>query len=415
MVRLKPPPYLARPLVAKPSPNGHLVHLDPKLSCPFNIRHLGLPQRQHKCFLSNHVAPRPASKSLYPSDLTIPTTTLTHLASVGQQNPPSQTSGLGTTPPLPAMHIPTMPTRLKIPADFFTPSAITILSSTSEPPCSSSEPPPSSRPSTPKKKDQSQTKKGIKRKSKKTRLASSAEAPPDDNVRNKVNRPRAVPSKESGGVPSPSSLYLKQALPPPTTLPSPRRILVILDLNGTLLYRPSARHPSRFVQRPHAQPFLQYCLETFHLAIWSSARPQNVSKMVSQLLTPDQRSQCAVIWARDKLGLCPKDYDGRVQVYKRLSEIWNDPDVRASHPNASEGGCWDQSNTVLVDDSLEKGRSEPHNILPIPEFMGLQDEPPNVLPQVHDYLNQLCFQSDISRFMRKTPFHLDQKYTLTEE
>ncbi|KAG6005690.1 hypothetical protein E4U21_007754 [Claviceps maximensis] len=239
-------------------------------------------------------------------------------------------------------------------------------------------------------------------------------SPTNDNAQNRHNRPRAAPSTESGGIPSPSELYLTQALPPPTTLPSPRRILVILDLNGTLLYRPSRRHPSRFVQRPHAQDFLHYCLETFHLAIWSSARRSNVSNMVSQLLTPAQRSQCVVMWARDKLGLCPKDYDARVQVYKRLSLIWNDARVMASHPDASEGGRWDQSNTVLVDDSLEKGRSEPYNILPIPEFVGLQAEPPNVLPQVHDYLNQLCFQVDVSRFMRETPFHLNPAYTLAE-
>ncbi|KAG6008638.1 hypothetical protein E4U43_000120 [Claviceps pusilla] len=164
--------------------------------------------------------------------------------------------------------------------------------------------------------------------------------------------------------------------------------------------------------RPHAKQFLHYCLETYRLAIWSSARPQNVNNMVSQLLTPAQRGQCVVIWARDKLGLSQADYDARVQVYKRLWKLWNDPHVRASHPDAPDGSRWDQSNTVLVDDSVEKGRTEPYNILPIPEFVGLQAEPANVLPQVHDYLNQLCFQSDVSRFMRETPFSLDPAYTL---
>lgn len=164
--------------------------------------------------------------------------------------------------------------------------------------------------------------------------------------------------------------------------------------------------------RPHAKQFLHYCLETYRLAIWSSARPQNVNNMVSQLLTPAQRSQCVVIWARDKLGLSQADYDSRVQVYKRLWKLWNDPHVRASRPDGPDGARWDQSNTVLVDDSLEKGRTEPYNILPIPEFVGLQAEPANVLPQVHDYLNQLCFQSDVSRFMRETPFSLDPAYTL---
>jgi len=79
---------------------------------------------------------------------------------------------------------------------------------------------------------------------------------------------------------------------------------------------------------------------------------------------------------------------------------------------AAAGGRWDQSNTVLVDDSLEKGRSEPNNILQIPEFSGLENESSHVLPQVHDYLNSLCHQADVSKFMRRNPFTLDPEYAL---
>ncbi|OAQ63482.1 NLI interacting factor [Pochonia chlamydosporia 170] len=251
-------------------------------------------------------------------------------------------------------------------------------------------------------------KKGIKRKSKSAKQSQ----PPTSDEDNNSKKPRQPPSRASGGIPSPSTRYLTQSLPPPTLLPNPRRILVILDLNGTLLYRPSRRRPSTFIERPHARAFLKYCLDTFYLAIWSSARPQNVNNMVAQLLTPEERDKCLIIWARDRFGLSQQDYDTRVQVYKRLSLVWDDPQVRASHPDAKTGGRWDQSNTVLVDDSREKGRGEPHNILPIPEFSGSQGEPPNVLPQVHDYLNALCLQADISRYMRENPFALNSEYTL---
>jgi hypothetical protein len=225
-------------------------------------------------------------------------------------------------------------------------------------------------------------------------------------------KPHQQPSAASGGVPSPSAVYLYQSLPPPTLLAQPRSILVILDLNGTLLHRPTRRRPTKFVERPHAQEFLKYCLDTFYLAIWSSARPENVNYMAERLLTPAQREKCVVIWARDRFGLSQDDYDSKVQVYKRLSKIWNDPAVRASHPDAQHGGAWDQSNTVLVDDSREKGRSEPYNILPIPEFSGLEGAVPHVLPQVHDYLNTLCLQTDVSRYMRQHPFALDANYAL---
>lgn len=215
-------------------------------------------------------------------------------------------------------------------------------------------------------------------------------------------------------MPEPAPLYLARSFPPPAALPQSRRILVILDLNGTLLYRPARRQRARFVERPHARRFLAYCLEAFHLAIWSSARPDNVGRMVEQLLTPDQRARCVVIWARDRLGLSPDDYRLRVQCYKRLATVWGCPEVQASHPAAGRGGVWDQSNTVLVDDSPEKGRSEPHNILVVPEFSGLEAEQAGVLPQVHDYLNVLCHQQDISRYIRQTPFALDPHYRLSD-
>lgn len=185
-----------------------------------------------------------------------------------------------------------------------------------------------------------------------------------------------------------------------------------MDLNGTLLYRPVKRRPFHFVERPHAQRFLNYCISNFTVAIWSSARPQNVHKMLDKLLTPELREKCVVIWGRDKLGLSPEDYDMKVQVYKRLTRIWEDPAVKASHPDAHNGGMWDQMNTVLIDDSMEKGRSEPHNILVLPEFAGLDGEIPNVLPQVHDYLNALCYQGNVSAFMKREPFTLDPTYTL---
>lgn len=202
---------------------------------------------------------------------------------------------------------------------------------------------------------------------------------------------------------------MAQALLEPSVLPEPRRILIIMDLNGTLLHRPNRKQPSKFVERPHARSFLSYCLDTFYVAIWSSARPENVSNMVDQLIDPAQRDRCLVVWARDRFGLSDIDYKCRVQVYKRLTSVWADPRVVNAHPT---GGRWDQTNTVLVDDSMEKARTEPFNLLQLPEFSGLEDEPPDVLPQVHDYLNGLSYQTDISRYIRTQPFKLDTNFHL---
>jgi len=228
--------------------------------------------------------------------------------------------------------------------------------------------------------------------------------------------PIVPPSAASGGIPEPTAAYLARAALPYRARRQPQPLLIVLDLNGTLLFRPRRKQPQRFVARPHALDFLRYCLRTFHVVIWSSARPDNVVAMVASpdLLSPAERASLVAVWARDRFALSRADYARRVQCYKRLSLLWADDTVAASHPGhdaaAAAGGAaapvrWDQSNTVLVDDSVEKGRSEPHNLIQIPEFAG-QDEKDDVLPQVHDYINHLACQEDVSAYIRANPFRL---------
>ncbi|KAI1774190.1 HAD-like domain-containing protein [Hypoxylon cercidicola] len=227
-------------------------------------------------------------------------------------------------------------------------------------------------------------------------------------------KPKAKPSKESGGVPEPSREYLVAASLPPFLLPQPRKILVVIDLNGTVLYRPNRRRdPSGFVERPHARAFLSYCLETFLVVIWSSAKPNNVQRMCDQLFTPAQRERIVAIWSRDRFGLSAEDYNGRVVCYKRLTTLWADPAVRASHPDfAAAGKVWDQSNTVLIDDTPEKARSEPYNLVEVPEFAGEADERGHVLAQVHDYINACASQTDVSAYIRTHPFRANPNHVL---
>ncbi|KAK0752083.1 HAD-like domain-containing protein, partial [Schizothecium vesticola] len=210
------------------------------------------------------------------------------------------------------------------------------------------------------------------------------------------------PSAASGGIPNPTPAYLAQAYLSPQRTSQPQPLLVIIDLNGTLLHRPSPRAPSTFIERPRAGEFLRECLDAFYVVIWSSARPDNVGKMVRQLLPePAQRARVLATWGRDRFGLSAADYYQRTQCYKRLTKVWTDPGVAAAHPLA--GGRWGQANTVLIDDSIEKARSEPFNAVTIPEFTGRKgtDE---VLALVHEYLCVLSMQADVSAFVRTHPF-----------
>lgn len=221
--------------------------------------------------------------------------------------------------------------------------------------------------------------------------------------------PIVKPSAASGGIPEPSPGYLLRASFTTNRLISPRPLLVVLDLNGTLLFRPYRKQPRHFVARPHAHTFLDYITTRFWVVVWSSARPQNVGSMIDSLLPRGaSRDRLVAVWSRDDLGLSRDDYNRRVQVYKRLSRLWADNRVARSHPDfAAAGTRWGQGDTVLVDDSVEKARSEPHNLICVPEWVGDMKEEPQVLPRVHDYINELCYQSDVSTYIRANPFRVE--------
>ena len=222
---------------------------------------------------------------------------------------------------------------------------------------------------------------------------------------------KSAPSKASGGIPHATSAYLKASNVPPQPIQEPQHLLVVIDLNGTLLYRPSRKHPTKFVARPNTSRFLKYCIDTFTVVIWSSARPENVHHMCNAILTRDLRNRTAAIWGRDKFGLSPEDYGTKVQCYKQLTKLWFDEQVASSHPAYHLGGRWDQTNTVLVDDSVEKGKSEPFNLIPIPEFFGNRLEAGEILPRVHDYLNYLSMHANVSACIRAHPFQAEEATT----
>ncbi|KAL6242684.1 hypothetical protein RBB50_010330 [Rhinocladiella similis] len=212
-------------------------------------------------------------------------------------------------------------------------------------------------------------------------------------------------------VPKPTSEYKKKAALPPALRQHAQKLLVILDLNGTLLVRPNRRgDPTKFKIRPGVTQLLDYLFTNHVVMVYSSARPENTTAMVNNLIHPVQRQQMAAVWARDKLGLTRQQYNNKVQVYKKLDKIWSDGAIQRK----AEKGCkWDQGNTVLVDDSHLKGLAEPNNLLQVPEFENnapkeggadLRDwqlKEQTILQSLELKLEVLKYQVDVSRLIRQ--------------
>lgn len=245
--------------------------------------------------------------------------------------------------------------------------------------------------------------------------------------------------------PVPTKEYLDQALQRPKKLPAPQPLLVILDLNGTLVYRKSRKFPPQFVKRPGLDHFLKQLLSNYTVMIWSSSQPKTVDAICRRIMSSFDRRRLAAEWARDKLGLTNDQYKEKVQVYKRLEEVWTDESIQAKYPKSknklgkrmykiliegekpgSEDGQtsaddsaavpssnlrWDQTNTVLIDDSKLKAASQPYNLLEVPEFTNDPNvDESNVLKTVLKRLKKLARVDDVSRMIHHWELH-DTKIT----
>ena len=237
-------------------------------------------------------------------------------------------------------------------------------------------------------------------------------APRPDNTYRPATKVRAHFYILERPEPSPRDLELARAAP--FRLNFPKKLLIVFDLNGTLLVRASGSNTTTL--RPHVRQFLEYCLKRHCVAIWSSARLRNVERMLASLFTPHEVSQLVAIWGREdsRLGSL---IDENVRVYKRLQWLWEDPIVQASasrqedlvFPSTEQPGpgfcVWDQTNTVLVDDSLEKADSQPYNILQVEEFTGnANDSQDDVLGAVLAYIEDLAWERDVSSAIHYKPF-----------
>ncbi|KAL8723445.1 MAG: hypothetical protein Q9225_000276 [Loekoesia sp. 1 TL-2023] len=210
--------------------------------------------------------------------------------------------------------------------------------------------------------------------------------------------------------PIPDAAYITQSTIPATKLPSPQPLLLVLDLNGTLLYRPKSS--TAYKPRPSLQSFLAHCVSNYQVLVWSSATPPNVTAICSKIFTPGQRKLLLGEWGRDTLDLTPQQYNAKVQVYKRLDRIWVHDRIQRAHPDFASGGRWSQKNTLLLDDSALKSSAQPYNGVVVPEFVRgggkEQKDGTEVLGQVVAYLEMARTFDNVSSFVRKRPFRVNE-------
>ncbi|KAF9898451.1 hypothetical protein BX616_004009 [Lobosporangium transversale] len=194
--------------------------------------------------------------------------------------------------------------------------------------------------------------------------------------------------------------------------PFPRK-LVVLDLNGTLFYRSFHRNRKTIHQRPFLRTFLNFLFQRFRVMVWSSARQSSVDAMLEAGFA-DLRTNLDRVWSREHFGMAASEYNRKVLTLKDLSRVWME--IEDERKNAAEsemrpGGRYatryDQTNTILIDDSVDKSQLQPQNCIVVTSFnraqwdLGKDEE----LIKVMAYMKQLIPQQNVSAYMKKHPFN----------
>ncbi|GMI98126.1 hypothetical protein HRI_003481900 [Hibiscus trionum] len=193
-----------------------------------------------------------------------------------------------------------------------------------------------------------------------------------------------------------------------------RKKLLVLDVNGLLAdivsrppknYRADARFAGRAIfKRSFCDEFLRFCCERFEVGIWSSRTKKNLERVVDFLLG-DMKQKLLFCWDSSHCTATRfKTPENRYKplVFKELRKIW-----RKSNPDLPwEMGYYNESNTLLIDDSPYKALlNPPHTaIFPHPFKFGTNDNSLGIGGDLRVYLERLASAENVQKFLEQNPF-----------
>lgn len=148
-------------------------------------------------------------------------------------------------------------------------------------------------------------------------------------------------------------------------------------------------------------------VSTYHrVMIWSSATRGRVEANTRSLFESANLPPPRLVWHRDHFKMPAHISAQDVQVYKQLTQVWEDKEIQ-SITTAAGDAPWDQTNTVLIDDGKDKAASEPHNLVEVPTF--IRGDESTALKEAAKYLHGLRWQTNVSNHVKVSrPFTGDE-------
>ncbi|KAK7374630.1 hypothetical protein VNO80_08067 [Phaseolus coccineus] len=194
-----------------------------------------------------------------------------------------------------------------------------------------------------------------------------------------------------------------------------KKKLIILDVNGLLvdIVSPPPRHRKAdtiiggkaLFKRPFYLDFLNFCFEKFEVAIWSSRIRKNIDKVIDYLMG-NMKQRLLFCW---DLSYCTgtsfKTLENKYKplVFKDLRKIWEKYDSNLPW----EKGYYNESNTLLLDDSPYKALLNPPYTSVFPHTFKFQNQSDNSLAaggDLQQYLEGLANAENMQKYVEQHPF-----------
>ncbi|KAJ1404686.1 HAD-like superfamily [Sesbania bispinosa] len=197
-----------------------------------------------------------------------------------------------------------------------------------------------------------------------------------------------------------------------------KKKLLVLDINGLSAHivcgepEDRLRQPDAFCgknaifMRPFYNEFLEFCFENFEVGIWSSRTKRNLHQIIDKMMGT-RKNKLLFCWDRSRCTLTnvksPDSSRSNKIVFKELKKHWDN--VHSDLP--WEKGYYNESNTLLLDDSPYKGLCNPPHTSVFPQTFTYTDDRDNSLGEggeLRAYLHGLAKAADMQRYVAENPF-----------
>uniref|UniRef100_A0A6N2L4Y5 Mitochondrial import inner membrane translocase subunit TIM50 n=1 Tax=Salix viminalis TaxID=40686 RepID=A0A6N2L4Y5_SALVM len=208
-------------------------------------------------------------------------------------------------------------------------------------------------------------------------------------------------------------------IPDVCTLEQPRirrvtKKLLILDVNGLLadiVSNVSVGYQANLVvsgksvfKRPFCDDFLRFCFQKFDVGVWTSRTKRNMNPLL--IFSLDSRHKLLFCWDQSHCtdtGFTTVENTSKPMFLKELKKIW---EYLESTPHLNKGE-YDESNTLLLDDSPYKALCNPVHTAIFPQSYRYRDGADSSLGPDGDirlYLERLAEAENIQEYISQHPF-----------